>query len=66
MRCIICLNGTENITFLNCNHFFCLKCVLTLISKRSRKYPMCRTPITHTKKLHSGKIVQASIIVVNY
>ena len=46
-NCIICfedMNNT-NLVVLECCHKFHTECIITLIKKRNRKCPICRTRI---------------------
>lgn len=47
-QCVICWELLEDPLFLICAHGYCKKCVITLIRKRTRKCPICRTKITWT------------------
>jgi hypothetical protein len=56
--CEICLENTETVQFLQCMHFVFIKCLQSIILKRLRKCPWCRTRITFLlkKDVISGKI----------
>lgn len=47
-ECSICLEKINHPFCLVCAHIFCGKCIITLIKKRWRKCPICRTRITWT------------------
>ena len=50
--CIICTDKIKQkyCVALACAHIYHISCVKTLIKKRSRKCPQCRTRITWNKK----------------
>lgn len=46
--CSICLEDVKDPLALVCGHVICYNDVITLIQKRTRKCPICRTRITWT------------------
>ena len=46
-ECVICYDKIQkkNVVFLECSHNFHTNCIITLVRKRNRKCPLCRTRI---------------------
>ena len=47
-NCVICFDkiSNNNKITLSCNHIFHYNCIKIMITKRSRRCPLCRTKIT--------------------
>jgi hypothetical protein len=48
--CPICINNINNICITECNHIFCIDCILNWLSKKNT-CPLCRTEINIEKLL---------------